>query len=213
VQLSTTHWVLLVRFLCDLSTFFLLVTGGIAGLIFDSPNADDGDYIETSPIVSDASEIDSGYVVKTASGSRYFLSPDKGEKEANTIAAFRDLAASRRGGTITITKETREALTKEAMKKLEKAKPRSTFSLMDLFGPRDKKQEPAPRPTSAEKAPSGVPTLSSWSTNDDGTITGLIYGSKNIDDGDLVTTSPIAQGTKKKFQTVTTISGSLYFLG
>jgi hypothetical protein len=202
--------VLLVGFLCDLSTFFLLVTGGIAGLVFSSQYADDGDYIETSPIASDASEIDSGYVVKTTSGSRYFLSPDKGEKEANTISAFKDLAAARRGGTITITKETRETRAEEAMTKLEKAKPRSTFSLMDLFGPKDKKQ-PAPRPSNG--APSGVPTLSSWSSNDDGTITGVIYGSKYIDDGDLVTTSPIAKGTKKKFQTVTTVSGSLYFLG
>jgi hypothetical protein len=205
--------VLLVGFLCDLSTFFLLLIGGIAGLVFGSQYADDGDYIETSPLATDASEIDSGYVVKTASGSRYFLSPDKGEKEANTIVAFKDLAAARRGGTITITKETRQDRADEAIKKLEKAKPRSTFSLMDLFGPKDKKQ-PAPRPPSnGKKAPSGVPTLSSWSTNDDGTITGVIYGSRHIDDGDLVTTSPIAKGIKKKFQTVTTVSGSLYFLG
>lgn len=149
-------------------------------------------------------------MVETASGSRYFLSPDEVEKEKNTIAAFKDLAAARRGGTITITKETKEKQAKVAMKKLEKATPRSTFSLMDLFGPKDKK---AKSPANGKKGPGGVPTLSKWSANDDGTITGVISGSPSIDDGDLVTTSPIARGNKKRFESVTTVSGSVYYLG
>ncbi len=114
-------------------------------------------------------------MVETASGSRYFLSPDEVEKEKNTIAAFKDLAAARRGGTITITKETKEKQAKVAMKKLEKATaPRSTFSLMDLFGPKDKKAKSL---ANGKKGQGGVPTLSKWSANDDGTITGVISGS------------------------------------
>jgi hypothetical protein len=144
--------------------------------------------------------------VETSSGSRYFLSPDKSEKEANTIAAFKDLAAAGRGGTITITKEEKERRAKEAMKKLEKATPRSTFSLFDLFAPKKPFQAPA-------NGPSGVPTLSRWSANDDGTITGTISGSANMEDGDLVTTSPIAKGKMNRLETVTTVSGSAYFLG
>jgi hypothetical protein len=150
--------------------------------------------------------------VETRSGSRYFLSPDKAEKEANTIAAFKDLAAAQRGGTITITKEEKERRAKEAMKKLEKATPRSTFSLMDFFGQKTPKT-PFQAPANGKKAPSGVPTLSTWSANDDGTITGVISGSQYMEDGDLVTTSPIAVGNMKRSETVTTVSGSAYFLG
>ena len=61
----------------------------MAGLIYGSWNAEDGDYIETSPIKSGT--LESGQVVTTQSGSRYFLSPDEKEKAANSLAAFQDL--------------------------------------------------------------------------------------------------------------------------
>ncbi len=79
-------------------------------------------------------------MVETASGSRYFLSPDEVEKEKNTIAAFKDLAAAQRGGTITITKETKEKQAKVAMKKLEKATPRPILAHGPVRTKRQKSQ-------------------------------------------------------------------------
>lgn len=177
-------------------------------MVYGSPNADDGDYIETSAIATGT--IESGNVVQTSSGSRYFLSPDKDEKEYNTMAAFKDLAAARRGGTITMSKPPRAKPSDEAMNALQNAKPRTTFSLFELFGGAPKK--PTPRPAAAKNAPAGIPTLSEWNENEDGSITGIVHGSQFIDDGDLVTTSPIAQGETKTFATVTTVSGSRYYL-
>lgn len=182
--------------------------GGIGGLVYGSPNAEDGDYVETSPIAN--GRLESGRVVETTSGSLYFLSPTNEEKDANTMAAFKDLAAAKKGGTITITKEMKERQAEKAMKVLSQAKPRSTFSLRDLFGT---KRSAKKRVVNGKNAPSGVPTLLRWNVNDDGTITGIISGSPNIDDGDLVTTSPIARGKKRRFETVKTVSGSSYFLG
>ena len=128
------------------------------------------------------------------------------------MAAFKDLAAAKRGGTITITKEKdNQKSAEEAMKVLEKGSPRSTFSLFDLFGM--KRKNPKPKNGAVVKGPPGVPVLSSWSANDDGTVTGVISGSPNIEDGDMITTSPIADGKMKKLETITTISGSKYYLG
>ena len=193
---------------CLFHLLLLLVSGGIGGLVYGSPNAEDGDYVETSPIAN--GRLESGRVVETTSGSLYFLSPTKEEKDANTMAAFKDLAAAKKGGTITITKEMKERQAEKAMKVLSQAKPRSTFSLRDLFG---RKRSAKKRVVNGKNAPSGVPTLLRWNVNDDGTITGIISGSPNIDDGDLVTTSPIARGKKRRFETVKTVSGSSYFLG
>ena len=189
------------------SLFFLVfvpfLLGGISGLVYGSPNAADGDYVETSPIFQGS--ILSGCVVQTSSGSKYFLSPDKEEQEDNILAAFKDLAAARRGETITITKELNEQSARDALKEMERGDKRSTFSLGDLFGAKAAR----PKQTSANK---GVPTLARWSPNNDGTITGVVYGSKMINDGDLITTSPIASGEIKANAMVATISGSIYYL-
>lgn len=196
--------------------------GGIAGLVYGSPNAEDGDYIETSPIANGS--LENGNVVETKSGSRYFLSADTA---FDGFSALRDFVGGRRGGTITITKREDDEQTKErtqgyaraAMDVLEKSLPRSTFSLMDLFGGGDKGKakadapEPPPSPPADRAPPDGVPTLADWSCNDDGTVTGVVYGSRKIDDGNLVTTSPIVKGERKQYEIVTTVSGSIYFLG
>lgn len=47
--------------------------GSISGQIYGSPAYPDGSYITTSPITCDASVIRTGQVVRTASGSQYYL--------------------------------------------------------------------------------------------------------------------------------------------
>ena len=216
--------------------------GGILGLIYGSPNADDGDYIETSPIVDGA--IDNCSVVSTQSGSRYFLSPDPRNDPLDTLFAFknpfkneRTTGRRRQGATITLAKN-KEV---DDEKKTPLLSPRSTFSLFDLLdggGGGEKKNKsssetttkstystsrrlvppppPEPQtPPSDKIPPKGTPTLTGCVFNEDGTITGYIFGSQNINysDGYLVTTSPIVNGERKQFEMVTTATGSLYFLG
>jgi hypothetical protein len=203
----------------------VLEEGGISGIIYGSPSAEDGDYIETSPITSGI--IEDRSVVETTSGSRYFLSPESADTAHSILNSLKGLATGRRGGTITIAKQgggkQREQrnmqIAQAALNVLEKSLPRATFSLVDLFGGIDKDKAKKVRtskpPTIAlwDKAPpDGVPTLSNWTSNDDGTLTGFVFGSQSIEDGNLVTTSRIVKGVRKQYETVTTISGSLYFL-
>ena len=103
--------------------------GGITGKIYGSPNFDDGEQIETSPIVSGS--VRNGSVVRTGSGSRYFLSADTQIKSANRAAAIRDIQSARPGATITLTREMKEL---EAKADASQVKPRATFSLFDLTG-------------------------------------------------------------------------------
>ena len=147
---------------------------------------------------------------------------------------FKDVATStvrRNKGTITIAKnrdddnttKSKKDNTRLAMEILEKSQPRSTFSLFDLFD--DEKSDnkskttdgssslPPPPPPASKRPPTGTPTLTEWSMNDDGTITGFIFGSRNMGDGYLITTSTIVNGRRKQFEIVKTASGSLYFLG
>jgi hypothetical protein len=200
--------------------------GGISGRIYGSTNFEDGDFIETSPISN--GKIEDGSVVGTKSKSRYFLSPETAAKQSNIMAAFKDLAGAKPGATITLTKERKEKEAKIAIQAIEKAKPRSTFSLFGLGvgdlddGPPPKKEtakappkknvgKKAPAPK-AKVAPKGVPTVSSWQMNRDGSISGIISGSINFNDGERVTTSMIENGRIDSGEVVTTGSGSKYFL-
>mmetsp|Transcript_64669 Transcript_64669/g.185987 ORF Transcript_64669/g.185987 Transcript_64669/m.185987 type:complete len:565 (-) Transcript_64669:344-2038(-) len=173
--------------------------GTISGLLYGYEGAEDGDYVETSTIVDGV--IESGQVVTTQTGSQYFLSPDESEKAANTIAALEDLNQARRGSTITITKKLAAGRSR--------GQPRSTFSLMNIFGNRGKEQS---RNILGETGPAGIPKLVEWSANDDGTITGVVSGSAKLNDGDMITTSPIVEGSPQQYATITTASGSAYFL-
>jgi hypothetical protein len=60
-------------------------------------------------------------------------------------------------------------------------------------------------------APKGVPTLSRWKQNPDGSITGTISGSTNFTAGQKITTSPVSEGAKPGL-VVQTGSGSKYYL-
>ena len=125
----------------------------------------------------------------------------------------------------------REAQSKQTSKKQEaqatvaKAKG-GTISLFGFGGGGDAKQAPAPAqkaPTktvakaqpkqqSKPSAPQGVPTLSGWKLNGDGSVSGRISGSPNFRNGEQISTSPIANGRIASGEVVKTGSGSRYFL-
>ena len=201
---------------CTVSTHELLYVGGIAGRIYGSSSFADGDFVETSPI--SGGSIENGSVVSTASGSRYFLSAEPAVKKANIAAAVKDMEGAKPGATITLTRQRKEREAAAAMEAVKSGKPRATFSLFGLgFGAADeglpKPEAPRPsRPIPPKQAPRGVPTMSRWKKNFDGSITGLISGSKTFSDGDRVTTSPIVGGKIARGEVVTTGSGSKYFL-
>lgn len=198
----------------------------MSGRIYNSRSFSDGDFVETSPITK--GNVENGSVVATKSGSRYFLSAEPAVKNSNILAAIKDLAGAEPGATITLTRERKEKEAKAAQEAIEKAKPRSTFSLFGLgFGDADEDPSPAPAPkpapkqaapkkvapaTKAATAPRGVPTVSRWKKNSDGSITGIITGSKAFNDGERVTTSAIKNGKIAKNEVVITGSGSKYFL-
>jgi hypothetical protein len=148
------------------------------------------------------------------------------------MAAIKDLAGAAPGATITLTKERKQKEAKRAVEAIEKATPRATFSLFGLgFGAVDEGLPPPPQPAAtnavpkkkagnkkqkkipaATVAPDGVPTVSRWKQNRDGSITGIISGSINFNEGERVTTSPLAKGKVASNEVVTTGSGSKYFL-
>jgi hypothetical protein len=61
--------------------------------------------------------------------------------------------------------------------------------------------------SSSTSAPGGVPTISRWRQESDGSITGVISGSSAFKNGDPITTSPI-RGKAVGGSVVTTKSGS-----
>lgn len=132
------------------------------------------------------------------------------------------------GGTISLFgggDEEKTANTK-SVKSAPAPAPKTKSPTISLFGG-GAKSKPAPSPSPVKKvvkkqppakqqpvsAPQGVPTLSGWKLNGDGTITGSISGSPNFRNGERVTTSPIRQGRLEKGSVVKTGSGSQYFLG
>ena len=107
---------------------------------------------------------------------------------------------------------------------LQKAKPGATVSLFDLFGrgqaAEAEMDNKAVAPSSPSKpkravaqvrkvsvAPRGVPTISQWKQNRDGSISGVITGSRDFNEEEPVTTSPI-EGEAIGGAVVQTTSGS-----
>ena len=115
------------------------------------------------------------------------------------------------------------SLSKEDAPKVASPKKEKKSPTLSIFGSNVKK--PVADPIKAKvspvkkkpavkaeiKPPRGVPVFSNWRKNRDGSITGLISGSKSFDEGEKVTTSPIKGDIKSK-TVVETISGSKYFL-
>ena len=156
--------------------------GTIEGKIFGSPNFDDGDRVETSAIVD--GDVSNGSVVKTGSGSKYFLSDDQKIKEQNKKAALKAIGSAKKGATISLS----------------------------FFGSKEDDAPSPTNKAGPTKAPKGVPSMVNWRKNGDGSISGFISGSPNFPEGERITTSPIASGTVKAGEVVKTGSGSKYFL-
>lgn len=80
-----------------------------------------------------------------------------------------------------------------------------TFSIgLFNFGQDDAQEE---SPSTSSNAPKGVPVLSKWKQNGDGSISGNISGSPSFKRGEFVTTSPIS-GKAVGGAVVRTSSGS-----
>jgi hypothetical protein len=103
---------------------------------------------------------------------------------------------------------------RQAIESITNAVSRATISLFGLGpkpeGPVD--NLPPAKTGPKKKAPFGVPTIGRWRKNGDGSITGLVKGSRVFSDGDKITTSAIASGKLESGQIVRTGSGSRYFL-
>ena len=104
-------------------------------------------------------------------------------------------------------KRTAAAKASQAEKTLQSAKPGSTISLFGFGVSDDSSQSKL-----TSKAPRGVPVLSKWRQNRDGSISGFISGSPAFDDGDAVTTSPIVTGSIEGGSVVQSGSGSRFVL-
>ncbi|GAX22994.1 hypothetical protein FisN_15Hh109 [Fistulifera solaris] len=148
-----------------------------------------------------------------------------GRQETSAIAApKRDSQPSR---SVQVDQQRRDAekdkkeREEAALATLAKAASRATINLLGLKNldneqslPKQKglPAKPPKRPPSASKAPAGVPTLSRWRENADGSVTGNVSGSRNFTDGEKITTSKIARGNFASGEIVVTGSGSKYYL-
>jgi hypothetical protein len=118
-------------------------------------------------------------------------------------------------------KRAQAARAKQAQASVEKAKPRATFSLANLFGGLDENNEkddssastgeapsrPPVQPKKIASPPRGTPVISDWKQNRDGSITGRISGGAGFKEGEKITTSPIG-GKALDGSLVQTSSGS-----
>jgi len=140
------------------------------------------------------------------------------EAEAKRLAAAqeRQRQEEERKAAAQIKREELEAKRAEAA--LKKAKPGQTISIFGLFRS-DTEASSTPNSSTKpqagqkvlQKAPRGVPTISNWERNRDGSISGFIKGSFSFGEGEAVTTSPV-RGNVAGGTVVETASGSKYFL-
>lgn len=126
------------------------------------------------------------------------------EKRQAAIAAKKTLSSST-GGTISLGAGPEK---KAAEKAISKAKPGATVSLGFFNFGGNAEDDSSGSPTTRSSAPRGVPTISKWRQNRDGSISGIISGSTAFANGDAVTTSPITAKNPSEGTVVTSISGS-----
>jgi membrane-bound lytic murein transglycosylase len=145
------------------------------------------------------------------------------EKKAAELVARKELEEKK--------KQEQAAKAKQAAKRAEaqsvvkSAKKGSTISLFGFGQSADESSNSStPVPTKKSptlqvqqqtrpSAPNGVPTISGWKLNGDGSISGRISGSPNFKSGELITTSQIQKGRIESGEVVQTGSGSRYYLG
>merc|ERR1711957_679560 len=185
--------------------------GGISGRIFGSPQFEEGEFVSTSPITSEAA---GGALVTTESGSKYFL-----EDVASAAEAKKRQAEEKRQATAAAAEAKKKQVS--AKQAVAQAKPSATISLFG-FGqspvPKtsgkvapQKADKTFPKPKTRNKAPRGVPAISNWRQNRDGSISGSVFGSPLFDEGETITTSPITSDAIDG-ALVQTLSGSKYYL-
>ena len=105
------------------------------------------------------------------------------------------------------------AKSSQAEKKIAKAPSGATISLFGFGANKDEAAVTRPvRPAAKNSSPPGVPKMAKWRKNRDGSVTGFISGSRNFDEGEKITTSPIVKGDIANGSLVQTGSGSKYFL-
>jgi len=139
--------------------------------------------------------------------------------EKNRLAEERRLEAKRIADE---KKEKADKMRKQAEEKraaevrLQRAKPGATISLgfFGMGGQQDDKDKDTGDDKSVQSAaalaPKGVPTMTKWRQNKDGSVTGLISGSSAFPNGESITTSPITTKDPSTDSVVTTVSGSRY---
>ena len=95
--------------------------------------------------------------------------------------------------------EAAQAKAAQAEQTVKQAKPGATISLFGFGQKKSEDDEPAAGGgTTKQKsgkvlsaAPRGVPTISNWKENRDGSVSGFIFGSPNFEEGESVTTSAL----------------------
>jgi len=142
----------------------------------------------------------------------------KKEAAAAEAKAKREAAADEAGRKREEAKAKREAAAKatKAEQTVKMARPGATISLFGFGQKSENSEAPAkirkPVLPKTKPVPRGVPTISKWRENRDGSISGFISGSPAFDDGDAITTSPIVSGELVGGNIVQTGSGSRYYL-
>lgn len=152
--------------------------GSITGLISGSNAFRNGESVTTSVIKGNVSD---NTVVQTISGSKYYLSN-------------KPVSAPKKAAPAPSPSPSQKAQQTKAKSVVDNAKSGATISLGFLnFGAGDKTKEVPSNaaPKIVSQAPKGVPSISKWRQNRDGSITGIIAGSNAYNDGESITTSPI----------------------
>eukprot|EP00559_Dactyliosolen_fragilissimus_P008096 CAMPEP_0184872412 /NCGR_PEP_ID=MMETSP0580-20130426/41276_1 /TAXON_ID=1118495 /ORGANISM="Dactyliosolen fragilissimus" /LENGTH=1145 /DNA_ID=CAMNT_0027375209 /DNA_START=30 /DNA_END=3464 /DNA_ORIENTATION=- len=180
--------------------------GTISGSIYGAKAYKDGEKIRTSKIKTGSAE---GALVETESGSRYYLETTQQAKQRdqNQILAKNTDMQNRKKGI-------EDSKGKRADNSSIKAKTFVTPGIKMSETIRNTKQIQKPslaKPMIVSSAPRGIATLSKWQQNNDGTVSGMIYGSGKYKDGQQVTTSKIKTGSAEG-ALVETESGSRYYL-
>lgn len=122
------------------------------------------------------------------------------EKRAEALAKAEEKRAEAEA------KRKAELQKKQVEKAVGSAKPGATISLGFFNFGQKSEEEKAPKtqsfestatsPKKVSSAPRGVPTLSKWRQNRDGSVTGMISGSKAYGEGETITTSAITSSAE-----------------
>ena len=159
--------------------------------------------VSNSPALSVGSEPikENGSAKKAEQAAARQAAIEEKKRLAEEAAAKKaEQAAARQAA---IEEKKRSARKQQAEKAISKAPRGVTISLFG-FG---QKNDDTDNSSVSSTAPGGVPTISRWRQERDGSITGVISGSGAFKNGDPVTTSPI-RGKAIGGTVVTTKSGS-----